>query len=147
MISPLPPNIVYSLIAVPVLEWVTVEPAHEPAPPPQAMPSCNEGIEQTQPPEAPTPAPAPIKRLVLKGFEWRPAAEYVLFPPAPWANWLNVASPEAAEDSARQDRERQARADEAARDDAAQIARLRAGEGLDALKEKQAAKPESGSTE
>jgi hypothetical protein len=109
MISP-PDNTSWSLFYVPVFEWEAVDPATDTTPPP--APAC-EGAESDPQQLAPADSP-PEKRLVFKGYEWRPGWEYVLFPRAAWADCFNGGSYESHEESALEDRERRAQSIEAA---------------------------------
>jgi hypothetical protein len=141
MIGP-PPNIVFSLFLAPVFEWESSEPADAAVRvlPPTVPPPVCDGSEAVAQQDAPPPAPS-NKRLVFKGYEWRAGPQYVLFPPAPWANCFDAGSYEAREKALKEEDERRARAAEDSRNYAVQIARLRAAEALEALKQGEPAAP------
>lgn len=135
MIGP-PPNIVFSLFLAPVFEWESSEPADAAVrvlPPTVPPPVCEDGNEAVAQQDAPPPAPS-NKRLVFKGYEWRAGPQYVLFPPAPWANCFDAGSYEAREKSLKEEDERRARAAEQSRNQEALVARQRAVEALAALR-------------
>jgi hypothetical protein len=114
MISP-PANIVWSLELVPVFEWESCEPENCAAAPPPVTPNCDVDDATLQQHDAQS------RHLVFKGYEWRPTAEYVLFPPAPWADAFDGGSSEATAESVKEENERRARANEAARQHRAQF--------------------------
>jgi hypothetical protein len=124
MISP-PSNVVWSLVFVPVFKWEEVEPVDHVANAPVAS-NCEGGSS-----EVPPSPSTPNMRLVFKGFEWRPAPEYVLYPAASWANCYDGGSSEVTADSVKTENDRRQRASEAARQQAALAARHTAHPGID----------------
>src|SRR6476661_7478511 len=67
MIFPLPPNLGFSFVAMPV--WQLAAAAHDPPPPQDPSPSQDCSTEAQPPPEPPA---EPC--WIFKGYEWRPLA-------------------------------------------------------------------------
>lgn len=120
-----PFNFVFSLHLEPIYEWQTEEvkdaAAAEDA---TIVPLPASDLQDADcPPQSPPNDPLPpSKRLVLKGYEWRPAADCITYPRPTWEGCFGGHCDDMLESSGNADAERR-RQEELARDRKAVAAR------------------------
>lgn len=118
MIPPLPSNLGFIYVAVPLLEWISAPKVDTPVDPAPAA-QAGEGGERAEGPAC----PATDLRLVFKGYAWQPQAQWYPFVNPGWDHFVDNDADEIHERAIQQERER---AQQAAQQ-AAQLARPATG--------------------